>query len=508
MFARKKRNKTGSVSIQLIDKKDGCFRVVQTLGCSKDPDEIEKIWQHSQQILHSENPLQTKLFATEPAEDLIVKNTVEQFSNQQICTIGPELIFGTLFDRLGFNSIPDKLFRHIVIARLAYPGSKLKTVDYLYRYQGISVTADSIYRFLDTLNDKYKETAEQISYAHTKKVVGKISVVFYDMTTLYFETEDEDDLRKIGFSKDGKFQNPQIMLGLLVGKEGYPIGYDIFPGNTVESHTLIPILQNIQKKYGFKKPVVIADAGLLSKNNIEELIRKKYKFIIGARIKNETVAIQEKIFQEAENIKDGQTFILKKSNGTRLVVSYTSSRARKDAFNRERGLKKLREKVKTGKLTKNSINNRGYNKFLVLEGKVKVSIDEDKLEAEKKWDGLKGYITNSRLSADKIIKNYRELWQIEKAFRISKTDLTVRPIHHFKEKRIRAHICIAFVAYSIYKELERQLKKKKVDISPKRAAELTHTMYQLQFTLPISKQVHTITLKMDLDQQQIYNAVF
>jgi len=125
---------------------------------------------------------------------------------------------------------------------------------------------------------------ELITYNHTRKVLKTISVVFYDMTTLYFEAEDEDDLRKIGFSKDGKFQKPQIMLGLLVGEGGFPIGYDIFKGNTSEGKTLMPVLQAIQKKYQFGKPIVVADAALLSKDNLETLAEKNYTFIIGGRI--------------------------------------------------------------------------------------------------------------------------------------------------------------------------------------------------------------------------------
>ncbi len=127
-----------------------------------------------------------------------------------------------------------------------YPTSKLKTVDYLQRYQGKTILIDRIYRFLDRLNDKYKDRAEQIAFRYSQSILGCISVVFYDVTTLYFENEDEDDLRKIGFSKDGKFEHPQIMLGLLVGENGYPIGFDIFKGNTFEGHTLLPVLESIK----------------------------------------------------------------------------------------------------------------------------------------------------------------------------------------------------------------------------------------------------------------------
>ena len=135
---------------------------------------------------------------------------------------------------------------------------------------------DTVYRFLDKLCDKYKETVEQVTYEYTKRTLKNISVVFYDVTTLYFEAENEDDLRKIGFSKDGKFQNPQIMLGLLVGQNGYPIGYNIFEGNTFEGHTLLPVLEGIQRKYGLIKPTVIADAAMLSKKNLDNLAKEKY----------------------------------------------------------------------------------------------------------------------------------------------------------------------------------------------------------------------------------------
>jgi transposase len=304
-----------------------------------------------------------------------------------------KLIFGALFESIGFDVVPGELFRHLVITRLAYPTSKLKTADYLYRYKGVSISVQTIYRFLDTLNEQYKEQVERISYEHTKKILGTISVVFYDMTTLYFDAEDEDDLRKIGFSKDSKFQCPQIMIGLLVGEGGYPIGYDIFEGNTFEGHTLIPTLEKIQKKYGFGKPVVVADAGLLSKANLEKFKEQDYSFILGARIKNETGQVTKQILEQSVGMENGGSFIIEKQDGTRLIVTYSDKRARKDIYNREKGLKKLRAKIASGKLTKSHINNRGYNKFLTLTGDIDITLDETKAEDDARWDGLKGYVT-------------------------------------------------------------------------------------------------------------------
>lgn len=505
MFVRKKSNKSGSISVQIIDKSNG-YKVVRTIGSSKDIEEVKRLTTKAQQIIESCGGRQASLFSFKTKEEQTIKSFLAELSNAQIHTIGPELIFGTLFDRLGFGVIKDRLFRHIVIARLTYPTSKLKTVDYLYRYRGIRMEVDAIYRFLDKLRDKYKETVERVAYEYTKRTLKSISVVFYDMTTLYFETEDEDDLRKIGFSKDGKFQKPQILLGLLVGQSGYPIGYDIFEGNTFEGHTLLPILENAQKKYGFSKPVVVADAALLSKNNLENLAKEEYQFIIGARIKNESDKIREEILKLAKNIKDGQGFSLKKLDGTRLVVTYSDKRRIKDFHNRRRGVLKLRQKVKSGRLTKESINNRGYNKFLTLKGEVRVEIDDAKIKEDQLWDGLKGYITNTRLSQKSIVENYRHLWQIEKAFRISKTDLKIRPVYHYRRKRIEAHICIAFVAYTIYKELERLLYKYNIGFSPKRAAELTHNMYELEYKIPNSIESKKIILKMD-DEQKILHEV-
>jgi len=478
--------------------------VVKTIGSTKDPKRIKQLEMEARNFLTGN---QQKLFSFKTKEDLAIEDFLQGLSNSQIHTIGPELIFGTLFDRIGFNLISEKLFRHITVARLAYPTSKLKTVDYLYRYRRIETNADEIYRFLDKLNKKYKETAEKVAYEYTKRTLKNISVVFYDMTTLYFETEDEDDLRKIGFSKDGKFQNPQIMLGLLVGQNGYPIGYDIFEGNTFEGHTLVPTLEKIQKKYQFEKPIVIADAGLLSKDNIEKLQTEKYQFIIGARIKNESDRIKREILEKSSGLKDGQTFQIEKPDSTTLVVGYSDKRKRKDEYNRKKGIRKLEQRIGSGRLTKESINNRGYNKFLELVGEVKVELNQEKIKGDEKWDGLKGYVTNANLKPEEIIENYRHLWQIEKAFRISKTDLKVRPIYHYKRKRIESHILIAFVAYTIWKELERLLEKNQAGFSPKRAAELTHNMYEMEYMLPHSDELEKIILKMDSEQEALRKIV-
>jgi len=447
---------------------------------------------------------QPELF--ESQNDILVDKVFESLYNSSIRTVGPELIFGRIYDHIGYGKIKEDLFRHLVIARLSFPLSKLKTAEYLYRYQGISYEIDSIYRFLDKLNGKLKGQVERITFNHTKKGLGgKIGVVFYDMTTLYFEASDEDDLRKTGFSKDGKHQHPQIFIGLLVGMGGYPIGYDMFEGNTYEGHTLIPFLEKMSKKFGLGKPVVIADSGLLSHSNIKALEERDYEYIIGARIKNESEEIKKEIL--TRHYTDGIIVSLKKEGNKRLIVHYSEKRAQKDSYNRKRGLKRLEKRMRSGKLTKSNINNRGYNKYLKLEGEISIMIDYDKFKQDDLWDGLKGYITNTKLSNEQIIENYANLWHIERAFRISKTDLRIRPIYHHIRNRIEAHLCISFTAYAIYKELEKVLYQENASLSLKKAAEITHNMYQITYQLPDSKHYKQRLLNMDSEQKELYDIV-
>ena len=503
MFVRKKKNASGSISVQIVEKQSGTYHLLKTVGCGHSETEVEKLVIRARQEITNFTHQLSFLISE---KDTLVEHAFSSLSNSNVRTIGPEIIFGRIYDSIGFNVIEKDLFRHLVISRLSFPLSKLKTVEYLYRYQGISVNINTVYRFLDELNDQLKSQIEQIAYTHTLKVLkGNLSVVFYDMTTLYFEASDEDDLRKTGFSKDGKHKNPQIFLGLLVGLGGYAIGYDIFEGNIYEGHTLIPFIENMSRKFNLGKPVIIADSGLLSKSNIEALKEREYEFIIGARLKNESELVKKKVIEH--HYEDGECICIEKENGDRLIVSYSQSRAKKDEHNRTRGINRLEKQIQSGKLTKANINNRGYNRYLKLEGKVTIEIDYDKFTQDKLWDGLKGYVTNTKLTPAQTIENYNNLWHIEKAFRMSKTDLRIRPIYHRIKGRIEAHICIAFTAYCIYKELERILCKEKSTLSVKRAAEFTHNMYEITYSLPDSLQTKSQLLKMDEGQSELFRII-
>jgi transposase len=415
--------------------------------------------------------------------------------------LGPEMFLGPIFDSIGFNKVKEPLLRHLVIGRICFPGSKLKTARYLTRYWNDYVDVSRIYRLMDRIAGKHKAEIEEISLKHTFEILGGTpAVVFYDVTTLYFEASEPDELRITGFSKDGKHQQPQIVLGLLVASEGYPLAYQIFEGNTFEGHTLIPVLGQFKTLLKLDRLIVVADAGLLNEANMQALEAAGEQYILGARIKSVSRSVGADIL--ASKPLEGQVSIHNLEKGRRLVVTYSASRAKKDDANRTRGVNKLKKAIASGKLSKQNFTNRGYNKFVNLEGDVSLSLDEDKIAADTLWDGLKGYITNTQLPAEQVLEQYGQLWNIEKAFRISKTDLKVRPVFHYKRKRIEAHLCIAFCAYKVYKDFERQLKAKGAEIKVERAIQAIGGITQVTVTIPeLPGQELKRLLTTDQDQQ-------
>ena len=473
--------------------------MIKTIGSSSDGNQIEQLVREGELWIKERTGLLEFDFSDN-------RQQIDHFFNniEQITVQGTEHLLGNIFNEIGFGRITDPLFRQLVIARLCFPASKLKTTDFLSKYHFFSIDVQHVYRYLDKFYKTQKNLVQQISYEHTLKILGgEVSIVFYDVTTLYFEIDDDDELRKTGFSKDGKHQHPQIVLGLLVSIEGYPLAYDVFEGNKFEGHTMLPVIDEFKRKYGLDKLVVIADSGLLSNDNIQELQQNDYSFILGARIKTEAQSIKEEII--SFKLNNGQSRVINKKDQIRLVISYSESRAKKDKANREKGLRKLEKQLRSGWLTKANINNRGYNKYLKLEGEIKISIDPKKLADDARWDGLKGYLTNTNLTKEEIIENYGHLWKIEKAFRISKHDLRIRPIFHRLKRRIEAHVCIAFVAYKVYKELERQLREKKSVLSPEKAIEIAKTIYSIKVKDPITQVQVSKTILLTQEQKLLAN---
>ena len=490
---RKKKNQSGSISVQIVDRTNRGYKVVETLGCSDDETEIDKL--HQKAILRI-NDLSQNLFSKsldETSEKLLLKKLLSKLTTQDFIPIGDELIFGKIFNNIGCNNLfnnvksirkqEDKnfLFKSLVISRLLYPGSKLELINYLSYFKNIDITSDKIYRFLDTLyQDEIKSRIETCVFEHTKKVMnGEIIVTFYDVTTLYFESESEDDLRRVGFSKEGKIARPQIQLGLFTTLEGYPLSFEVYEGNKYEGHTLIDVLKKFQDRFQLdKKPIVVADRGMLNNDNIAYLENNNYKYILAYKIKNISNDLKEEI-KNLTFIDDNVTHNIefkkvipfadendKKQTihvNQRLVLSYSTQRAKKDKYNRNKAIQRLENKIKSSKtITKKDLKLSYYAKYIDLDdnnSKINFNINNQKIIEDEKLDGIKGFVTNDfTLTANEIIEHYNNQYEVERAFRISKTDLKIRPIYHRLETRIKAHILISFVSYAIYKEFERKLK--------------------------------------------------
>lgn len=503
MFVRRKRNNSGTISVQVVSKVDGKYRVQKSFGSSRDEVALKSLEQKARQWA-DEQEFGESLFAPEGAAeyDAIMSN----IGQNQLRLAGPELVYGRLFDKIGFGSVrtsDDEIFKSLVVTRLYRPGSKLKTLRYMAYFMNKYYSEDKIYRYLDELcwrpetkrkagEYDVKHDVERVTYNQTKKVLGDaMTVVFYDTTTMYFESR-EDDVRIPGWSKDGKNANPQVVLGLLVGPGGNPIGYEIHPGNTYEGRTMLPIIQKLQKRFSFPKPVVVADAGLLSNENIRALEEGGYEYILGARIRSKKEEFKEKII--ALNLSNGESASIGLSDGRRMVVTMSDARAKKNEEDRKKGLARLEKRFRTGKLTKDKLNNRGYNRFLTMEGEASIKIDQDKVAKDKRLDGYKGYTTNCSLPDDKVIEEYGYLFMIERAFRFCKTDLDIRPMYHRLFNRIEAHVCICFVAYTIMLELERLLKAAKSKISLDRARFLAEKIYQIDYINPYDNKHKSVLL--------------
>lgn len=486
MFVRRKPNKSGSFSIQVVDKVRGHYKLIRSFGSSKSEEDLSAMEKDAADLIATYGG-QTVIDFEQSRKEKEMEHAEKLFDSiVDIRQDGVRLILEPIYNAMGFDALGDETLKFLSIARICQPKSKVATVGYLKRHFDEDVNLNRIYRYMDTLYNTRREQIQQISVEHTRRLLGgRIGIVFYDVTTLYFETAREDVLRSPGFSKDGKTAESQIVLGLLVSRDGYPLSYNVFNGGQYEGRTMIPIIDDFVRRFSLTDFIVVADAGLLSRKNITLLKQAGYKFILGGRIKKESKVVQDWVLSlKKDPHKHNETVI---NGNERIIVSYSDQRAAKDRHNRDKGIQRLRKAYSSGKINKRNVNQRGYNKFLVIENDVMVSIDEDKIAADARWDGLKSYVTNTDLSASEVIDQYHGLWVVERAFRITKGTLEARPIFHFTERRIEAHICICFVAYKLYKELERLLRLLGIGLSVDKVLDIAKTISTVTVQLPDGK---------------------
>lgn len=442
MFSiRKVRTASGSIAIQVVQYQGHKSIIMRHIGSGNDSQEISALIQRAKEWI-KEQTRQTSLFV-EPEQKILFVDQGEcigithQFARQfLLCCI----------NECGLKDL-NPLLIDLAIMRLIEPGSKLKTVELLSHYFGISYS-QRIYRNIPKLI-KHQALVEQNAYKiAVEKFKEPFYFVLYDVTTLYFETFQSDELRMPGFSKDNKSQQPQIVVGLLVTQSGFPLVYEVFPGNTFEGKTMLPVIENFMKLHKEVKPIVVADAAMLSEERLTELRAMNISYIVGARLANTSLDLVKQIHDALEN-KNGASVRFPSLHGD-LVCDFSSKRYKKELYDLNKMIRKAEELVAEQSIGKSVA-------FVKRISKEKIVLNEPLIEKRKLLLGIKGYCTDlsqKELSNEKIIAYYHDLWRIEQSFRMSKNDLETRPIFHRKEDAIRAHVLICFVALMIEKYLE------------------------------------------------------
>ena len=477
MFIRaKKHPNTDKTTVLICHSKRSGKKVRQVIlkriGCSSREEEIiklQKIAQYELALLKKQ-PMTDRFTET---NSLIKLSDLKEVNRSHV---GIKDIFGKLFNELGFHTIltekdSDNL-KLLIAARITEPSSKLRASEILQKKFGLDLSVDSIYRLLDKLQENSKLFEEKVFEATKEVSGGSVDLLLFDVTTLSFETIEKDELRNFGFSKDHKFNTTQVVLALATNKEGLPIGYKLFPGNTAEVKTLIACINSWKEYLKIGQVIFVADRGLMSKDNIKLLEDNGMLYIVACPLRKLSEQTKELIFDKnnygLREIDDKTISWIKElevGKNSRLIVSYNSKRHSKDKKDRETLIAKIEKKLGKQPKAKKLVSNKGYIKYTSIADECIAVLNEKKVHEDEKWDGLHGVLTNADLDSAEILRRYKNLWVIEESFRINKHNLEMRPIYHHTPKRIQSHILLCFLTFALLRQAHHKLKTSDVNIS-------------------------------------------
>lgn len=438
---RKVKTRSGATAIQVGRYIGKRFCLTKHIGSAHDADKISELIKVAQTYIHSHAP-QLALNFNPNSEEVLFKRgiRIEKSTLAEAYTY-----LSRVYETIGFTKIDSEVLKHFTLIRVLEPASKIRSIQLLKKYFDIEYKKTTIFRKLEELGG-FKEQAVSIAIRYAKSHLHfDFSLIFYDVTTLYFETFSEDELRRNGFSKDNKLNQPQILVGLVVDRTGFPIYYDLFSGNTFEGKTIIPVITALKKSYAIKTCTVVADAGMLSEENLQELEKAGIDYIVGARIGYLSIDEARSIGNELDRTDKR---IIKRGS---FLYEYSTARARKDKADNDKAIAKAQFYLShPSKVLRRS-------KFLSDAGEKDFTLNEKLIEKHRLLEGVKGYRTSSiDVSGELLIARYKDLWKIEQSFRIAKSDLEARPIYHRKELSIKYHLLIVFVALCMTRVIERE----------------------------------------------------
>jgi hypothetical protein len=480
VFVRVKDRSHGRRAVQIVEAvRDGarvCQRVIKHVGVAADVAQLEGYRSLAHTLIDQlqQQPRLPLRFSGEADAVTRCQVGVEErvrvkhLREQRRIVEGIREVFGRVYDELGLREAIsggrrdaqwNEVLKACVLARLASPVSKRESVALLGRDHGIEIRLERVYRMMNHVAAN-EERIKDLACRQTLLFRQTVDVLFFDVTTLYFESVESDEVRAFGFSKDCKFYQTQVMLALVTTTDGMPITYELFPGNTSEGNTLVTMVADLKRRFDVRQVLLVADRAMFSEKNLAYMDAEGVSYIVAAKLRKLPANRREAILRatdfRAAAVEDELHWIREFETGNpdrRLIVGYSSARARKDAADRKRLVDRIRRKADgEGRLpVSDLVTNRGDRRFLLIE-KARARINESKIDADAQWDGLHGVITNARdLPAEDAIRRYRGLWQIEAAFRLNKSDLAMRPVYHWTPKRIRAHVAICYLAYVVAK---------------------------------------------------------
>jgi len=489
-WVRRVRTASGSTAVQIAESVSGRRRIVRHVGSARDEAELGLLMEEARRLLEDDRqgvldlgitpqarqaamipaPGQPVLFAGGPAPG--PRRVVPRARTLKTASRLLYDVLAGVYADLGFGALGDEVFRDLVIARVVEPASLLDTGRVLAELGRVSASLSTRKRTLRRCFDgNYRDRLAGLCFTRVL-ACGDVSLVLYDVTTLYFEAEHEDGLRKVGYSKERRI-DPQIVVGLLVDREGFPLEIGCFEGNKAEKHTILPIVDRFRARHGIGNFAVVADAGMLSAANLAALDAAGCSFIVGSRLTKAPIDLESHFRWHGDYFTDGQVIdtLTPKTGpnhgndpallaepvwdpGThptswRAVWAYSRSRAVRDTKTLTAQANRAREVITGGKPARTP--------RFVKTARGRFVLDEAALARAQRLVGLKGYVTNipaAVLPAAEVISSYHDLWHVEQSFRMSKTDLAARPMFARTRDAIEAHLTIVFTALAVSRTVQ------------------------------------------------------
>jgi len=446
-YIHKYKMKNGNTAVRIMIKSGRELVGVEHIGVAHNEEELKMFFILAREKLKDERQGELKLFEETKHTEI---RQVRAYSKYLF-----EVLEG-IFNKLKFKEIEDDTFKRLTLSQIIEPTSKADSIRVL---SGLGIQAPTDKEIRCSLKRTIKKDYRKMIADKCCEFVGidEATLLLYDVTTLHFEISKEDDYRKSGFSKERRLE-PQIIIGLLVDKKGFPLSINSFEGNKAETKTIIPVLKRFKEANKIKEITIVADAGMLSANNLELLEDEGYKFIVGSRISKVPYEIEEYRKKANEILEDNQIFeglqkINKNSKERRVVYQYRQKRAEKDLRTLNEQINKALLEIKYNKFSKK-------RKFIKIT-KMKKELDEEKIKETRLKAGIKGYVTNldlEKCEAKIVIDAYHNLFEVEKSFRMTKSDLQARPIFQQTRDSIEAHLTVCFAALAISRYIQDRTK--------------------------------------------------